>query len=110
MAPVSLDAGKGDDVVISVISVGNGVYVRYPDDNGWSANKIAVSKLSNAEIQSRLDTSAPPTGVLVVEIFYNYPQVLKLPIFTMFVRDPMPVYAYAIMPLSAAEPAPTPIP
>lgn len=111
LAPVTLDAGKGDDVVISVISVGNGAIVaRYPDDNGWSANKLAVSKLSNAEIQSRLDNGAPPTGVLVVEIFYNYPQVLKLPIFTMFVRDPMPVYAYAIMPLSAAEPAPTPIP
>ena len=110
MAPVALDASKGDDVVISIFSVGDGVYVRYPDNNGWSANKIHVSKLSNAEIQGRLDSSAPPTGVLLVEIFYNYPQVLKLPIFTVFVQDPMPVYVYSIMPLSAAEPAPTPIP
>lgn len=110
MDPVTLDAAKGDDVVISFFSVGNGVYVRYPDNDGWSANKIQVSKLSNAEIQSRLDSGAPPTGVLLIEIFYNYPQVLKLPVFTMFVRDPMPVYVYAIMPLSAAEPAPTPVP
>ena len=108
--PVTLDAAKGDDVVISFFSVGNGVYVRYPDDNGWAANKLQVSKFTNAEIQSRLDSSAPPTGVLLVEIFYYYPQVLKLPIFTMFVQDPMPVYVYSIMPLSAAEPAPTPIP
>jgi hypothetical protein len=55
-------------------------------------------------MQSRLDSSAPPTGVLLIEIFYNYPQVLKLPVFTAFVQDPMPVYAYAIMPLTAAEP------
>ena len=110
LAPVTLDASKGDDVVISFFSVGDGIYVRYPDDNGWAANKLQVSKLTNAEIQSRLDSSAPPTGVLLVEIFYHYPQVLKLPIFTMFVRDPMPVYVYAIMPLSAAEPPSTPIP
>jgi hypothetical protein len=110
MAPVVVDAAKGDDVVISFFSVGNGIYVRYPDDDGWAANNLQVSKFTNAEIQSRLDSSAPPTGVLLVEIFYHYPQVLKLPIFTVFVRDPMPVYVYSIMPLSAAEPAPTPIP
>jgi hypothetical protein len=110
MDPVTLDAAKGDDVVISFFSVGNGVYRRFPDNDGWSANKLQVSRLTDTEIQSRLDSGAPPTGVLLIEIFYYYPQVLKLPIFTAFVRDPMPVYVYAIMPLSAAEPEPTPIP
>lgn len=110
LAPVELDAAKGDDVVISFFSVGNGTYIRYPDDNGWAANKLQVSKLNNAEIQSRLDSSAPPTGVLLIEIFYNYPQLLKLPIFTMFLDDPMPVYVYSIMPLTAAEPVPATIP
>lgn len=104
LAPVTLDAAKGDDVVISFFSVGNGTYIRYPSDEGWSANHVQVSKISNAEIQSRLDSSAPPTGVLLIEIFYNYPQILKLPIFTMFLDDPMPVYVYSIMPLTAAEP------
>jgi hypothetical protein len=108
LAPVLLDAAKGDDVVISVFSVGDGVYIRYPDDDGWAANKLESTRLSNAEVQSRLDSSAPPTGVLLIEIFYHYPQILKLPIFTVFVRDPVPVYVYSIMPLSAAEPRPTP--
>jgi hypothetical protein len=106
LAPVVLDSTKDDDVVISFFSVGSGVYVRYPDDQGWSALHNQVSKLTNAEIQSRLDGSAPPTGVLLIEIFYHYPQVLKLPVFTIFVQDPMPVYVYSIMPLSAAEPGP----
>ena len=104
LAPVELDPASGDDIVVSFFSVGDGIYVRYPNDQGWAANSNQVSKLSDAEIQSRLDSSAPPTGVLLVEIFYHYPQVLKLPIFTMFVQDPMPVYVYAIMPLTAAEP------
>jgi hypothetical protein len=48
--------------------------------------------------------------VLLVEIFYNYPQKLRLPVFTQLVPDPIPVYVYAIMPLPAAEPIPTPTP
>jgi hypothetical protein len=104
LEPVVLDPSLGDDIVITFFSVGDGIFVRYPNNDGWSTYGNQVSKLSNAEIQSRLDSSAPPTGVLLVEIFYNYPQVLKLPVFTAFLRDPMPVYAYAIMPLTAAEP------
>jgi hypothetical protein len=110
LQPVELNAAMGDDIVVTFFSIGSGIYSRYPNDQGWSANGNQVSKLSNAEIQSRLDSSAPPTGILLVEIFYNYPQVLKLPVFTMFVQDPMPVYVYAIMPLAAAEPPATPIP
>lgn len=108
--PVVLDSSKGDDIVVSFLSVADGYYVRFPNDQGKSRYLTQVSKLSNAEIQSRLDHTAPPTGVLIVEIFYHYDQVLKLPVFTAFVRDPMPVYAYAIMPLAAAEPLPTPTP
>jgi len=108
MAPVTLNPSNGDDIVVSFFSVANGYYKRYPDDQGRSAFGNQVSKLTNAEIQSRLNSSAPPTGVLLVEIFYHHPQILKLPIFTAFVSDPMPVYVYAIMPLSAAEPVITP--
>jgi hypothetical protein len=110
LAPLVLDSSKGDDIVVSFFSVADGYYVRFPDDQGKSRYLNQVSKFSNAEIQSRLDSSAPPTGVLLVEIFYHYPQLLKLPVFTAFVQDPMPVYVYAIMPLSAAEPLPTPTP
>jgi hypothetical protein len=45
---------------------------------------------------------APPSGVLLIELFYNYDQQLNLPLFN--IVNPIPVYAYAIMPLSAAEP------
>jgi len=108
LLPVELDPTVGDDIIVTFFSIGDGIYIRYPNDQGWAANSNQVSKLTNAEIQSRLDNTAPPTGVLLVEIFYHYPQVLKLPIFTMFVQDPMPVYVYSIMPLSAAEPLPAP--
>ena len=108
LAPVVLDPSLGDDIVVTFFSVGviggNRVYDRYPNDNGWSAYGNQVSKLSDTDIQNRLDWTAPNTGVLLVEIFYNYPQVLKLPVFTAFLPDPIPVYAYAIMPLTAAEP------
>jgi hypothetical protein len=110
LMPVELDAAAGDDIVVTFFSVADGYYQRYPNEQGWAANSNKVSRLSDAEIQSRLDSSAPPTGVLLVEIFYYYPQVLKLPLFTAFVQDPMPVYAYAVMPLAAAEPLPTPTP
>jgi hypothetical protein len=107
LAPVELDASKGDDIVVSFISVKSGYYQRFPVSSpGKSMNGNQVSKLTDLEVKSRLDDTAPPTGVLLVEIFYHYDQVLKLPVFTAFVRDPMPVYAYAVMPLTAAEPAP----
>ena len=107
LAPLVLDSSKGDDIVVSFFSVADGVYIRYPNEEGKSRYLNQVSKLSNAEIQSRLDNNAPPTGVLLVEIFYHYAQVLKLPVFTAFVPDPIPEYAYAIMPLTAAEPVVT---
>jgi hypothetical protein len=111
LEPLELDPSLGDDIVITFFSVGGGVYERYPSDDGWSVYGNKVSQITNAEVQSRLDNSAPPTGVLLVEIYYNYPQVLGLPLFTVFVRDPMPLYVYAIMPLPAAEPVlPTPTP
>lgn len=53
-----------------------------------------------------LSSSAPNTGLVVVEIFYAYKQLLALPLFTAFIPDPIQVHAYSIMPLSAAEPTP----
>ena len=64
-----------------------------------------------------MDSNAPPTGVLLVEIYYGYPQTLKMPLFsgveffgTQFtiIPDPIPLYLYTVMPLSSAEPTPTP--
>ena len=111
LAPLTLDSANGDDIVVSFFSVADGYFKRFPLDKGYYSYYLNQgTNLSDADIKSRLDSSAPPTGVILVEIYYHYPQVLKLPIFTVFVRDPMPLYVYAIMPLAAAEPLPTPTP
>jgi hypothetical protein len=103
-------------------------YLNDPDGNGDTSDEIPVpdalsapnysstctaqpSKFSSADVNAKVNLAngAPPTGVLVVEIFYNYPQLLKLPVFTSVLPDPIPVYVYSVMPSSAAEPTPTPI-
>jgi hypothetical protein len=110
LLPVALNPSLGDDIIITFFTVGSGVYIREPSVSGWSVYGTQSSKFSDAEVQSRLDTNAPPAGVLMVEIFYHYPQKLRLPVFTQIVPDPIPVYVYAIMPLPAAEPIPTATP
>ncbi len=67
-----------------------------------------ASKFTTASITNRLRTTAPGTGALVVEIFYHYSQTLAMPIFSSMIPNPIPIYTYTIMPLSAAEPTPTP--
>ncbi|MGD0611688.1 MAG: TadE family protein [Anaerolineales bacterium] len=83
-------------------------------DPSWSSCSPRASNFSTAQMTTLRDPLAPSTGILLVEVFYNYPQVLKLPIFENSVYsvmpDPIPVYIYAIMPISAAEPTPTPVP
>ncbi|HPH96610.1 MAG TPA: pilus assembly protein [Anaerolineaceae bacterium] len=59
-----------------------------------------------ADIEARLrqGTLPPSTGIILIELFYDYPQVLKLPWILAIVPDPIPVSTYTIMPLPAAEP------
>jgi hypothetical protein len=93
-----------DDVVVSVFSVGS-TTTRFPEGGGeyhWFNNQD--SRLSTDEINSRLISSAPDTGILLVEVFFNYNQVLALPWLAPFLPDPVMLHAYTIMPLSAAEP------
>jgi hypothetical protein len=150
MTPVQLDPTKGDDIVISVLSVAGTSVERHPSANGWSlcahfsefvnflwthdpnhpvdplqsvpdgladpnwySCTAHTSRLINSDVQARLVSNAPNAGVLLVEIFYNYPQLLKLPVLTdndflgvhfSLLPDPMPVYVYTIMPISSAEP------
>jgi hypothetical protein len=84
--------------------------VRFPESmsTGWSYFDNAESKFTDGEIESRIAAAGgpPPSGVLLIEVFYNYDQQLNLPLFN--VVNPIPVYSYAIMPLSAAEPTPVP--
>ena len=109
LLPIHLDPTL-DDVVISFFSVNGTSAVRFPDNDGWSRNGISVSQFTTGDIESRLNGTAPSTGVLLIEIFYHYWQTMNLPIFSNVIPNPIPLYSYAIMPLSAAEPTPTPAP
>ena len=99
-----------DDVVISVFSASGGTVTRYPHINQgeYRHNNNVASRFSTLEVESRLVDTAPDTGILLVEIFYDYHQVLKLPWLAPFLPDPVTLYGYTMMPLSAAEPTPTP--
>lgn len=97
-----------DDIVISVYSVRSGsTPVRLYHVSVYGSRS---SNFTPAQIAGRLDSGAPNTGLVVIEIFYSYPQMLKLPFVTAIVSDPIPLHVFSIMPLSAAEPTPTPRP
>jgi hypothetical protein len=100
-----------DDIIISVISNNGGVITRFPDAGGWARfNDAHVSAISNAKLASLIDSSAPNTGFVLVEIFYNYHQMLGFPFLSTFLPNPIPVHAFSIMPYPGAEPTPTALP
>jgi hypothetical protein len=119
---IALDLVNGhDDIVVSSFSISQGVGVtaRHPGEAGeagWSEAVDATgvrnqaSRLPISDINTRLASGAPSTGLISVEIFYDYDQKLKLPWITAFLSDPILLHNYAIMPLVSAEPTPTPIP
>jgi hypothetical protein len=45
---------------------------------------------------------------VLVEIYFDYDQVLGLPWITAFVPNPVHLHAYTIMPNANVEPTPTP--
>jgi Flp pilus assembly protein TadG len=122
---------SSDDLVISVFAVtGTTVTARYPTpftdtdalrptcmnqtnggEMGWRAYCNHVSKFSSADVSTLLGSmpSLPPnTGVVLVEVFFDYHMVLGLPWITAFVNDPIELHAYSLYPNVASEPTPTP--
>jgi TadE-like protein len=82
-------------------------------DSNWYSCPAHASHQSDDDIRTQLVADAPNAGALLVEILYNYPQMLKLPVFSnseflgaqfSLIPDPIPVYVYTIMPISSAEP------
>jgi hypothetical protein len=63
------------------------------------------SHFTIADVEARLDPAAPNTAVMLVEVFYSYDMLLKLPWITAFVADPLPMHTYTIIPVPAAEPS-----
>jgi hypothetical protein len=98
-----------DDIVISILSYDGSTLLRFPSV-GWSRFGNHTSTVSDGEIIANLDPSAPNTGLVLVEIFYDYNQLLGMPFFTDVLPDPIPVHAFSIMPYPGAEPTPTPLP
>jgi hypothetical protein len=101
---IVLDSAS-DDIVVTVFSVDGTIPTRMGEYH-WFDNQ--PSAFNDAEIASRLNGSAPPTGILLVEVYYDYHQVLALPWITAFIPNPTMLHAYTMMPISAAEPTPTP--
>jgi hypothetical protein len=65
------------------------------------------SHFTIADIQGVLDADvqkAPNSAIMLVEVFYGYHQLLKLPWITAFVDDPLRMHTYTIIPVPAAEP------
>jgi hypothetical protein len=80
--------------------------------DGWNHCPAHDSHISDADISARVGPTAMLSGMLLVEILYNYPQTLKMPLFSngdffgakfSIIPDPIPLYAYTIMPISSAE-------
>ena len=117
----SLDEGSGgqitlddtsDDIVISSFSVSGGaITARFPaalGEDGLSLYNQRTSAFTTAEVQALLDPGAPNTGIVMVEMYYDYHMILGLPWITAFLPDPITLYAYTIMPNSNVEPTATP--
>ncbi|MBI9049297.1 MAG: pilus assembly protein [Anaerolineaceae bacterium] len=108
-----------------------------PNNNGywaWSDNDLDTTNNANwmedcqgnivrtepyyttTTVSNRLNLNPTSTqmttnkGLVSVELYYCYHQVLQLPVWTAFVSDPLRLHAYTIMSLPAAAPTPTPMP
>lgn len=113
IVPYNLDPAL-DDVIISVFGIKNNtVFRRFPADLAATSPSLVgqyrlygnqTSRFTDAMINSRLKAGAPNTGLVLVELFYNYHQELNLPWLSPFVPNPILVSSYAITPLPAAEP------
>jgi hypothetical protein len=75
--------------------------------SNWNACSRKFSKVTNANITSHLVTNAINSGIVLVEAYYNYSQMLKLPVIEQL-GDPIPVFTYSLMPMGSAIPTPIP--
>jgi hypothetical protein len=107
---IPLDSAT-DDIIVTVYTKSEDGVLSYPTAGPYQLYGHATSKFDTTEISSRFESGSPNAGILVVEVHYNYHQVMKLPWLSPFVPDPFTLTAYSIMPLAAAEPVeatPTP--
>jgi len=108
--PLPCDPVEGDVVVSSFGVLGNRVDGRYPigAPAGQSMCENYPSKFSYAIGEKIYQAASINSGLVVVEIFYEYDQVLALPWITAFLPDPVTLYAYSFMPNVNVEPTSLP--
>ena len=118
ITPIVMNPAIGDDIVISIFAITDTNQCRYPSagtgQDGWSwafhveglphANHTSAQSTASILAQMTTGVSTPAVSLMLVEIFYNYPQTLKAPFYEQFFPDPVPVYTYAIMPLKNITP------
>ena len=108
--PLPCDPVNGDVVVSAFGVLGNAVDGRYPvgAPSGQSMCGNYSSKFSYGIGDPIYQTASINSGLVAVEIFYEYNQILGLPWITAFVPDPVTLYAYSFMPNINVEPTSTP--
>lgn len=104
-------ADPGNDGVWSLSSVsdtwgGNESWTKDCDGNVVQTEPF----LTKDEIDDMFQAGAPEErGLVMVELWYCYEQVLGLPVLSDFIPDPIRMHVYTIMPSFEAIPTPTPI-
>ena len=110
--PIDCSQINGDVVVSAFAVLGDTVDKRYPvalGDAGLNMCGAYSSNMTTADVNAILSgASIPNSGFILVEIYYEYSQVLGLPWIRAIVPDPITLYAYSIMPNTNVEPTPTP--
>jgi len=108
--PFPCDPVNGDVVISAFAVLGNAVEDRFPigAPAGQSMCGNYSSKFTYAVGDPIYTTAAINSGLVVVEIYYEYNQILGLPWITAFVPDPITLYAYSFMPNINVEPTSTP--
>jgi hypothetical protein len=94
-------------------SDGDGVWSLY--NNNWKkdcdgSTVYTQPFFTNADIESKFQVNATRSkGLVLVEVFYCYNQILDFPVISRFIPSPFRIHAYTIMPYPQAIPTPTPI-
>lgn len=108
--PFPCDPVNGDVVVSAFSVLGSGVDERFPigAPAGQSMCGNYSSQFTYAKGDPIYTAAAINSGLVVVEIYYEYNHVLGLPWIKAFVPDPITLYAYSFMPNVNVEPTSTP--
>jgi hypothetical protein len=81
--------------------------------DGTNANETPTEYFTDTRMNDYMMTTNSPIhakGFVVVEAYYCYHQVMKVPLVGLMFPDPMKLHVYTIMPLPAAAPTATPVP